>query len=126
VLAINAVLFAGEFCAALWADSSALLVDSADNLGDMLTYAISIAVVVGATHHRTRAARLKGIIQVAFGVGIGVEIVRKLVMGFEPVAPLIVTAGSIALIGKPGLSIAADISERPQYQHEIGVAVFAQ
>ncbi|MDT8450637.1 MAG: cation transporter [Wenzhouxiangellaceae bacterium] len=99
VLAINAVLFAGEFGAALWADSSALLADSADNLGDMLTYAISIAVVGGALHHRARAARIKGMIQVAFGLGIVVEIVRKLVMGFDPVAPIIIVAAGIALIG---------------------------
>lgn len=99
VLAINAVLFAGEFGAALWADSSALLADSADNLGDMLTYAISIAVVGGALHHRARAARIKGMIQVAFGLGIVVEIVRKLVMGFDPVAPIIIIAAGVALIG---------------------------
>lgn len=99
VLAINAVLFAGEFGAALWADSSALLADSADNLGDMLTYAISIAVVGGALHHRARAARIKGMIQVAFGLGIVVEIVRKLVMGFDPVAPIIIVAAGVALIG---------------------------
>lgn len=99
VLAINAVLFFGEFGAALWSDSSALLADSADNLGDMLTYAISIAVVGGALHHRARAARIKGLIQVAFGLAIVIEIVRKLVMGFDPVAPIIVIAAGIALLG---------------------------
>ena len=99
VLAINGVLFAGEFGAAIWADSSALLADSADNLGDMLTYAISIAVVGGALHHRARAARVKGFIQVAFGLAIAAEIARKLIMGFDPVAPIIVIAASLALIG---------------------------
>lgn len=99
VLAINAVLFAGEFGAAIWADSSALLADSADNLGDVLTYAISIAVVGGALRHRARAAHIKGIIQIAFGLAIVGEIVRKLVMGFDPVAPIIVIAASLALIG---------------------------
>lgn len=99
VLAINAALFAGEFGAAIWADSSALLADSADNLGDMLTYAISIAVVGGALHRRARAAHIKGMIQIAFGVGIVAEIGRKLVMGFDPVAPIIVGVAAIALIG---------------------------
>ena len=97
VLTINAVLFSGEFGAAIWADSSALLADSADNLGDMLTYAISIAVVGGALHHRARAARVKGFIQVAFGLAIAAEIARKLIMGFDPVAPIIVIAASLAL-----------------------------
>ncbi len=99
VLAINAVLFAGEFGAAIWADSSALLADSADNLGDMLTYAISIAVVGGALHHRARAARIKGLIQVAFGLAIVGEIIRKSLMGFDPVAPIIVIAAGAALVG---------------------------
>jgi len=117
VLAINAVLFTGEFGAALWADSSALLTDSADNLGDMLTYAISIAVVGGALHQRARAARIKGIIQVAFGVGIGIEIARKLVMGFEPVAPIIVTAAAIALIG----NLACLVLLTSQRRHDINM-----
>jgi len=117
VLAINAVLFVGEFGAALWADSSALLADSADNLGDMLTYAISIAVVGGALHHRARAARIKGIIQVAFGVGIGIEIARKLIMGFEPIAPIIVTAAAIALIG----NLACLVLLTSQRRHDINM-----
>ncbi len=99
VLIINAFLFVGEFGAAVWADSSALLADSADNLGDMLTYAISIAVVGGALHHRARAAQVKGAIQLAFGVAILVEITRKLVVGFDPLPLVIVVAAAIALIG---------------------------
>lgn len=99
VLAINAVMFAGEFGAALWADSSALMADSADNLGDMLTYAISLAVVGGALRHRARAALVKGGIQIVFGLAILAEVTRKLLMGFEPLAPIILIAASAALVG---------------------------
>ena len=117
VLAINGVLFAGEFGAAIWADSSALLADSADNLGDMLTYAISIAVVGGALHHRARAARVKGFIQVAFGLAIAAEIARKLIMGFDPVAPVIVIAASLALIG----NLACLVLLTSQRNHDINM-----
>ena len=117
VLAINAVLFGGEFGAAIWADSSALLADSADNLGDMLTYAISIAVVGGALHHRARAARVKGFIQVAFGLAIAAEIARKLIMGFDPVAPIIVIAASLALIG----NLACLVLLTSQRNHDINM-----
>jgi Co/Zn/Cd efflux system component len=117
VLAINGVLFAGEFGAAIWADSSALLADSADNLGDMLTYAISIAVVGGALHHRARAARVKGFIQVAFGLAIAAEIARKLIMGFDPVAPIIVIAASLALIG----NLACLVLLTAQRNHDINM-----
>lgn len=99
VLLINAVLFAGEFTAAIWADSSALLADSADNLGDMLTYAISLAVVGGALHQRARAAQVKGVIQLLFGFAILLEIARKLVMGFDPLPLIIVIAAALALVG---------------------------
>ena len=117
VLAINTVLFAGEFGAAIWADSSALLADSADNLGDMLTYAISIAVVGGALHHRARAARIKGVIQIAFGLAIAAEIARKLIMGFDPVAPIMVIAASLALIG----NLACLVLLTSQRNHDINM-----
>ena len=99
VLLINAVLFAGECAAALWAESSALLADSADNLGDMLTYAISLAVVGGALHRRARAAQVKGVIQVLFGIAILLEILRKLAVGFDPLPGIIVVAAAVALVG---------------------------
>jgi Co/Zn/Cd efflux system component len=99
VLVINAVLFVGEFATAIWADSTALLADSADNLGDMLTYAISLAVVGGTLHQRARAAQVKGIIQLLFGVAILLEVARKLAMGFDPLPMIIVAAAAVALVG---------------------------
>lgn len=117
VLGINAVLFVGEFGAALWADSSALLADSADNLGDMLTYAISIAVVGGAIAHRARAALVKGGIQLAFGIAVLGEIVRKLAMGFEPLPGIIVIAAALALVG----NLACLIVLTAQRNHDINM-----
>jgi len=99
VLVINVVLFAGELTAALLGESSALLADSADNLGDVMTYAISLAVVGGALASRARAALVKGWIQILFGLAILVEIARRLVMGFEPVAMIMIIAATLALIG---------------------------
>lgn len=98
-LAINVLLFVGEFGAGLWADSSALLADSADNLGDVLTYAISLAAVGTASRQRARAAGVKGIIQILFGLAVLIEVGRKAWMGFEPVAPVMVVAAGLALIG---------------------------
>jgi len=45
VLAINAVMFLVEFVAGLLSGSSALLSDSLDNLGDALTYGLSLYAV---------------------------------------------------------------------------------
>lgn len=99
VLAINLAMFAGELGAAVWAESSALLADAADNLGDVITYAISLLAVGGTLAHRARAASVKGTIQVLFGLALLAEVARKAFMGFEPVAPIIVTAAALALIG---------------------------
>lgn len=98
-LAINVVLFIGEFGAGLWADSSALLADSADNLGDVLTYAISLAALGGALRQRARAAGVKGMIQILFGLAVLAEVGRKAWMGFEPVAPVMLVAAALALVG---------------------------
>ena len=54
VLAINLLLFAGEYAAGWWADSSALQADSLDSLGDALVYVLSLVVVGGTLRQRTR------------------------------------------------------------------------
>lgn len=77
----------------------------------------SIAVVGGALHHRARAASIKGMIQVAFGLGIAVEIVRKLIMGFDPVAPIIIVAAGLALIG----NLACLVLLSSQRNHDINM-----
>ena len=45
VLALNAVMFVGEFTAGWLAQSTALLADSLDMLGDSLVYALSLFVI---------------------------------------------------------------------------------
>ena len=70
VLAINVVMFAGELAAGIWADSRALMADSADNLGDSLVYGISLMVLARSLRWRAAAAFAKGLIQLAFGLGL--------------------------------------------------------
>jgi Co/Zn/Cd efflux system component len=59
-LAINAVMFLVVLAGGLYASSSALLADSLDNLGDALTYALSLYAV-------GRGARAKGIVSIFKG-----------------------------------------------------------
>ena len=47
VLAINGVMFVVELAAAVISGSAALLSDSLDNLGDALTYGLSLYAVSG-------------------------------------------------------------------------------
>ena len=99
VLAINLLLFVGEFGAGWWADSSALQADSLDSLGDALVYVLSLWVLGGTLRQRTQAVFLKGGIQLVFGLAVLVEVGRRAWFGAEPVAPIMALAASIAFVG---------------------------
>lgn len=99
VLAINVLLFIGEFGAGWWADSSALQADSLDSLGDALVYALSLWVIGGSLRQRTKAVFLKGGIQALFGVAVLIEVGRRAVFGAEPIAPIMAMAAGVALVG---------------------------
>jgi len=102
VLAINLVLFAGEFGVGWWADSSALQADSLDSLGDALVYVLSLWALGGTLRQRTKAVFLKGGIQALFGVAVLIEVARRAWYGANPVAPVMAIAASIALVGNLG------------------------
>ncbi|MBA3731108.1 MAG: cation transporter [Gammaproteobacteria bacterium] len=84
--------------ACLWADSSALLADSADNLGDAFVYAISLFVAYRSLRWRAGAAFVKGLVQLAFGLGIIIGIVIKLLGHHEPAGLAIMAVAAVALI----------------------------
>jgi len=98
VLWINIVMFIVEFVAGFLADSTGLLADSADNLGDALTYGLSLYVIGRSLRWRSGAALLKGGIQIAFGLGIAGTIVYKTVYGFQPLAPAMGIVAGLALV----------------------------
>lgn len=99
VLGINLLLFAGEFSAGWWADSTALQADSLDSLGDAFVYGLSVAVVGGSLRSRAGAALIKGGIQALFGVAILSQLAHKLLVGAEPLAPIMAVVAALALIG---------------------------
>ncbi|MDX1497424.1 MAG: cation transporter [Salinisphaeraceae bacterium] len=98
VLILNLVGFAVEFGVALWAQSSALLADSMDMIGDVMAYAFSLYVVGKSLAWRVRAARLKGWIQFVFGVAVLIEVARHAIYGIEPVSALMLYAATGALV----------------------------
>jgi Co/Zn/Cd efflux system component len=60
VLGINALMFLIIVVAALYGKSTALLADSLDNLGDALTYGLSLYAVSRSTAVKARVALFKG------------------------------------------------------------------
>lgn len=90
VLGINAFMFVVELTAGLIAESVALQADSLDMLGDTLVYGFSLMVVAGSMQARVRAAQLKGVIMLGFGLAVLVQVVLKVLYGVAP-QPLIVS-----------------------------------
>ena len=60
VLGINAVMFLLILVAALYGKSTALLADSLDNLGDALTYGLSLYAVSRGAAVKAKVALFKG------------------------------------------------------------------
>lgn len=97
VLAINAGMFAGELAGAFLADSSALLADSLDMFADAAVYGIALFGVHRARATQLRAARISGVLQLFLAFGALSEVVRRVVFGSEPEAPLMAVVALAAL-----------------------------
>jgi len=101
VLVINAVMFVVEGTAGLMANSTALLADALDMLGDALVYGFSLFVLDRSARWQAGASLAKGLFMLAFGLGVLAEATYKV---FVPVMPNVQTMG---LIG--ALALAANL-----------------
>jgi cation diffusion facilitator family transporter len=102
VLWINLAMFLVECSAGLLGDSTALLADSVDMLGDAMVYGFSLYVVSRGRVWQARAALLKGAVMAAFGLGVLVEAALKVVQGSLPAAGLMGGVGLLALAANLG------------------------
>lgn len=84
VLAINALVFVVMIFGALRADSSALLSDSFDYLGDALTYIVSLWAVGRSAADKARVARFKGALILIAGLLVLAQLGWRL---YQPVLP---------------------------------------
>lgn len=98
LLAINAVMFVAELGFGFWAQSTGLIADSLDMLADAMVYGLSLYAVGRAAADQKRAARWSGWLQLVLGLGALSEVVRRSVVGSEPVELLMIGVASIALV----------------------------
>jgi len=98
VLAINAVMFGVVLAAGIRADSTALLSDSLDNLGDALTYGLSLYVIHGTAQAKARVALFKGTLILAAGVLVCAQVVHRLLAPVVPAAETMGAIGALALL----------------------------
>lgn len=95
VLAINAATFVMMVTAAQLSGSAALLSGALDNLGDALTYALSLAVVGATLATKARVALFKGVMIAAAALAVAAQIVWHLL---HPGVPLFETMGLAAVV----------------------------
>lgn len=105
VLAINAVMFLVIVAAALYAGSSALLADSLDNLGDALTYGLSLWAVHLGLRIKARVAFFKGLLILLAALAVLAQIGYKLI---NPTVPSFEVMGifSLLALAANGVSLA--------------------
>jgi Co/Zn/Cd efflux system component len=78
VLAINVVTFVMMVAASYLSGSSALLSGTLDNFGDVVTYALSFAVVGASVRAKARVAFFKGLMILAAAAAVALQIVWRL------------------------------------------------
>jgi cation diffusion facilitator family transporter len=95
VLAINAVMFVIELLAGMIAGSTALLSDSLDNLGDALTYGLSLYAVSRGLRSKAKVALFKGLLILTAGLFVLCQVAYRIAV---PVIPTYETMGLVSLL----------------------------
>ena len=98
LLGINATMFVIEMGIGLLADSTALIADSLDMLADAVVYGVALYAIGKSLLHKANAARISGFFQMALGVLIIIDIVRRSIYGSEPVSGLMMAIVAVALV----------------------------
>jgi len=96
VLVINALMFLVIVAASYYARSSALLADSLDNLGDALTYGLSIYAVSRGGVIKARVALFKGVLILFTALAVAAQIAYRL---FVPGVPVFELMGLFSVLG---------------------------
>lgn len=98
VFIINIVMFGVEMFYGILANSSALIADSLDMLGDTFVYGISLYVLSKNEKAKKRASLIKGIIMLLLGLNVLRDVFTKLYNPVLPSGETITIIGIIAFI----------------------------
>lgn len=95
VLAINVVMFFVELASGLLARSTALMADALDNLGDSLTYGLSLYVVRREARAKARVALFKAALILAAGLFVLGQVIYA---ASHPGLPVFEAMGAVSLL----------------------------
>ena len=104
-LMVNLAMFFVELIAGLQAHSVSLLADAVDFAGDAANYALSLAVLGLALRWRSRAALVKGVCMLGYGVFVLVKAGWTLRSGVVPEALTMGVVGFVALLANTGVAV---------------------
>ena len=104
-LAVNLAMFVVEIGAGLAAQSSSLLADSLDFLGDSANYGLSLFVLGMALHWRARASLIKAASMAAFGLWVAYVTIGHAQAGTVPSAPVMGVVGALAFAANLGVAL---------------------
>ncbi len=102
VLGINAVMFFVIGTAAFYGNTTSLLADSLDNLGDALTYGLSLYAVSRGASVKAKVALFKGVLILLAALVVAAQIIYRL---FVPSVPVFEIMGIFSLLGLVANSI---------------------
>lgn len=97
LLVINGAMFAVELVAGVLADSTGLIADSLDMLADATIYTIALYAVGRSLTTKRQAALLSGGFQILLALGVAMDVLRRAVLGSDPVSELMMGVGALAL-----------------------------
>ncbi len=103
-LLVNLTMFGIEIAGGLKSGSTSLLADAIDFFGDAANYAVSLAVLSMALAWRARAALVKGISMLAFGIFVLARAAWSYNQGGAPDAMTMGAIGSLALLANVGVA----------------------
>ncbi len=98
LLAINAVMFAVELTLGWLGESTGLIADSLDMLADAFVYGISLYAVGKGVRTQSKAATVSGWLQISLGVGVLLDVIRRLMFGSEPESLWMIGVGCLAVM----------------------------
>ncbi|WP_438971605.1 cation transporter, partial [Methylophaga sp.] len=98
LLSINAFMFVAELILGWFAQSTGLMADSIDMLADATVYGLSLYAVGKGITKQVKAARVSGYLQIILGIGVLLDVFRRLLLGSEPQSTLIIVVGTVALL----------------------------
>jgi cation diffusion facilitator family transporter len=97
-LTLNAMMFVAETSTGLAAHSTGLIADGLDKLADASAYTIALAAVTRGSRFKANAALSSGLILLALGIGVGVDVIRHLLSGTHPEGVSMIVVATVALV----------------------------